>query len=81
MKRVAIISEYDPFHNGHKYQTDRLREMGAECIVSILGGTFSQRGNCHIADKYCRARAAIASGGVDLALELPYPYSCSAEDG
>ncbi len=78
MKRVAIVSEYDPFHNGHKYQTDKLREMGAECIVSVLGGTFSQRGNCHITDKYFRAEAAVLSGGCDIVLELPYPYSCSA---
>ena len=77
MKRAAIISEYDPFHNGHKYQTDRLREMGAECIVSVLGGTCSQRGGCHITDKYFRAEAAVVSGGCDLVLELPYPYSCS----
>ena len=80
MKRVAIVSEYDPFHNGHKYQTDMLRKMGAECIVSILGGTFSQRGNCHIADKYFRAEAAVTSGGCDLVLELPYPYSCSSAE-
>ncbi len=77
MKNVAVVSEYDPFHNGHKYQTDKLREMGAECIVSILGGTFSQRGNCHITDKYYRAESAVDSGGCDLVLELPYPYSCS----
>lgn len=80
MKRVAIISEYDPFHNGHKYQTDKVREMGAEGVVSILGGTFSQRGNCHITDKYFRAKAAVLSGGCDLVLELPYPYSCSGAE-
>lgn len=77
MKTVGIISEYDPFHNGHKYQTDVLRGMGAEAIVSVLGGSFSQRGNTHICDKYLRAEAAVLSGGPDLVLELPYPFSCS----
>ena len=80
MKNVAIISEHDPFHNGHKYQTDVLREMGAERIVSVLGGTFSQRGNCHITNKYFRAEAAVRTGGCDLVLELPYPYSCSSAE-
>ena len=77
MKTVGIISEYDPFHNGHKYQTDVLRGMGADAIVSVLGGSFSQRGNTHICDKYRRAEAAVLSGGPDLVLELPYPFSCS----
>ncbi|MBE6640503.1 MAG: nucleotidyltransferase family protein [Ruminococcaceae bacterium] len=80
MKTVGIISEYNPFHNGHKYQTDILREMGAERIVAVMGGTFSQRGSAHIIDKYSRAEIAVASGSCDCVLELPYPYSCTAAE-
>lgn len=80
MKTVGIISEYDPFHNGHKYQCDKLRELGAKTIVSIMGGSFSQRGSVHIIDKYKRAECAVLSGGADIVLELPYPYSASSAE-
>jgi len=80
MKNVAIIAEYDPFHNGHKYQTDKLRELGANSVISIMGGCFSQRGTAYIADKYIRAEAAISSHGPDAILELPYPYCCSGAE-
>ena len=45
MRVAGIIAEYDPFHNGHKYQCDKLRELGAKTVVSIMGGSFSQRGS------------------------------------
>lgn len=80
MKIVGIISEYDPFHNGHKYQCDKLREMGAEKVISIMGGIFSQRGSVYILDKYTRAECAVASGGADIVLELPYPFSASCAE-
>ena len=80
MKTVGIISEYDPFHNGHKYQCDELRRLGAETIISIMGGSFSQRGSVYILDKYTRAKCAVASGGADIVLELPYPFSASAAE-
>ena len=80
MKTVGIISEYDPFHNGHKYQCDELRRLGAETIISIMGGSLSQRGSVYILDKYTRAKCAVASGGADIVLELPYPFSASAAE-
>ncbi len=79
MKITAIVSEYNPFHNGHKYLADKARENGATHVASIMGGNFLQRGNCAIADKYARARAAVL-GGIDLVFELPQVYaSASAE--
>ena len=64
MKTVAIITEYNPFHNGHKYQIDTLRSMFEEelCIVAIMSGNFVQRGEMAIADKLIRARAAVDCG-------------------
>ena len=38
MKVVGIIAEYNPFHNGHKYQMDKIRkETGADYVVVAYG--------------------------------------------
>lgn len=75
---IAIIAEYNPFHNGHAYQIEQVRKAFGEeaCITVILGGIFSQRGAPYIAPPYVRAEAAIACGA-DLAVELPFPFSCA----
>ncbi len=76
MTTVGIISEYNPFHKGHAYQIERIRaELGGDTrIVAVMSGHFPQRGDVAIADKFTRAAAAVASG-VDLVLELPFPFS------
>ena len=81
MKVAAIISEYNPFHNGHKYQVDRIREMLGDdtIIIAIMSGNFTQRGEPAIADKTVRAKAAVECG-VNLVLELPFPYSMSSAE-
>ena len=79
MKIAGIVCEYNPFHNGHKYQIDTLRSSGAECIVCVMSGNYVQRGEPAMLDKYTRAEMAITCGA-DVVLELPFPYSClSAE--
>lgn len=72
----AIICEYNPFHYGHLHQIDKLRRDGAEFIVCIMSGDFTQRGDAAIMPKHERALSAIACGA-DLVLELPFPFSCA----
>ncbi len=81
MKTVAIISEYNPFHNGHLYQIEKVREhFGAEtAIIAIMSGNFTQRGDIAIMDKWARAESAVRCG-VNLVLELPFPYSMSSAE-
>ena len=81
MKVAAIIAEYNPFHNGHKYQVDKLRQMLGEetAVIAIMSGNFTQRGEPAITDKTIRARAAIECG-VNLVLELPFPFSMSSAE-
>ena len=76
VKTVGIIAEYNPFHAGHAYHIRKIREeFGRDTqIVAVMSGNFPQRGGIAIADKYTRAAAAVA-GGVDLVLELPFPFS------
>ena len=71
MKISAVVCEYNPFHNGHKFQLDIARaELQCDAIVGIMSGNFVQRGDAAIFPKEYRAAAAIASG-MDLVLELP----------
>lgn len=81
MKTVAIISEYNPFHNGHLYQLEKIREALGEDIsfIAIMSGNYTQRGELAIIDKWQRAKAAVDCG-VNLILELPFPYSCSSAE-
>lgn len=78
MKILAVICEYNPFHNGHEYQlrTERVRH-GADGVVCLMSGSFVQRGAPAMFDKWSRAKAAILSGA-DLVLELPVVYSAQS---
>ncbi len=79
-KTIGIICEYNPFHNGHKYQIDRIREeIDDATIVIIMSGSTVQRGEFSIFDKYTRARVALECGA-DAVFELPYPYSSSCAE-
>lgn len=80
MNVFSVISEFNPFHNGHKYLIDSMREQGATHITAIMSGNFTQRGEPAIIDKYSRAKAALENG-IDLVLLLPVTYStASAQD-
>ncbi len=79
MRACGVICEYNPFHNGHKYQLDRLkREFDA--VVCVMSGSFVQRGDVAVFDKWTRAKAALL-GGADLVIELPVRYSLSSAEG
>ncbi|MCR5757925.1 MAG: nucleotidyltransferase [Selenomonas sp.] len=80
MKITGIIAEYNPFHNGHLYQIRKCNEQGSDLIVAVISGSFTQRGEATVLDKWQRAAAAAASG-CDLVLELPFAFACrSAQD-
>lgn len=78
MKNIGIICEYNPFHNGHAYQLQAVRQVGR--AVCLMSGSFVQRGEPAIIDKYTRAKGAVLSGA-DLVLELPLPYAISSAEG
>ena len=82
MKTVGIISEYNPFHLGHKKQIDEIRRLyGPDCaVVCLMSGNFVQRGAPAIIDKSLRAKAALLCGA-DLVLELPVEYALSSAEG
>lgn len=80
MKITGIIAEYNPFHNGHRYQIQRAREItGADYIIVVMSGNFTQRGTPALMDKYSRAKMALM-GGADLVLELPVCYATGSAE-
>ncbi len=76
MKVSGIIAEYNPFHNGHRYQLNALRTMGATHIAVVMSGHFVQRGDLSICSKWARAEAALRNGA-DLVVELPSVFAMS----
>lgn len=80
MKTAAVICEYNPFHNGHKFQLEQTRKLGATHIVAVMSGNFTQRGDVAVFDKYIRTKTALENGA-DLVLELPVKYSLCAAEG
>ena len=80
MKTCGIIAEYNPFHNGHKFQIEETkRRFGATHIVAVMSGNFTQRGDVAIYDKYKRAEIALKNG-VDLVIELPVAYALASAE-
>ena len=80
MKITAIICEYNPLTNGHAEHLRRAREeTGADTILCVMSGSFTQRGDAAIADKYMRAEQAIYAGA-DIVVELPTVYAISPAD-
>mgnify|MGYP003293957522 CR=1 FL=1 len=79
LKTYGIVAEYNPFHNGHKYHIDMIRQSGGTHIVAVMSGNFVQRGDVAVLDKFTRARLAVENG-VDLVIELPTPYAVSTAE-
>ncbi len=80
MKVVGIIAEYNPFHNGHKYQIEELKKQtNADYVIAAMSGNFLQRGVPALCDKYSRTRMAL-SCGVDLVLELPSIWATASAE-
>lgn len=80
MKVAAIIAEYNPLHNGHEFQIKRARQLtGADFIIIVMSGDFTQRGVPAVIDKYQRTKMAL-NAGADLVIEMPLYYSCSSAE-
>lgn len=80
MKAAGIIAEYNPFHNGHKYHIEEVKKKtGADCIIVVMSGDFTQRGLPAIIDKYARAEMALANGA-DVVIELPHVYASGSAE-
>ena len=77
---LGIISEYNPFHNGHLHHLNESKRIShSDYSIAIMTGNFTQRGEPSIVDKWSKAKMAIESG-VDLVIELPTLYAISSAE-
>lgn len=79
MKTFAIISEYNPLHNGHIYHIQQTLLKKPDILACILSGNFTQRGDIAISNKHTRAKNAILAGA-DIVIELPSIYAVNCAE-
>lgn len=80
LKSVGIIAEYNPFHNGHKYQIDIAKQKtNTDLAIVIMSGNWVQRGQPAILDKWSRAQMALRNGA-DMVVELPIKAAVQPAD-
>lgn len=78
MKITGLITEYNPFHSGHLYHIKKAKEItGADYCAVLMSGSFVQRGEPAVFDKYTRTRMALLSGA-DLVFEMPAAFSTAS---
>lgn len=80
MNITGIITEYNPFHLGHKYHLEKSKkDTSSDGTICIMSGNFVQRGEPALLDKFNRAEIAVRNG-VDLVIELPLIFSVSSAE-
>ena len=76
----GIICEYNPFHNGHIYHLNKVKDLAKDdVIILVLSGNYTQRGDLSIIEKYDKAEIALKYG-VDLVIELPFSFATESSD-
>ena len=78
-KLAGIIAEYDPFHNGHAWQLQQAKALGARRVAVAMSCGLTQRGALPLLPESVRVQAALACGA-DLVFALPAPYACSGAE-
>ncbi len=80
MKKIGIICEYNPLHNGHLYHFNKIKEESkADIIICVMSSSFSSRGDLSLFDKFTKTKQAL-SLGIDLVVELPLIYTLERAD-
>lgn len=75
----GIVAEFNPFHNGHKYIVDSLKNGDENTVTAVMSESFVQRSECACASPYIRTQMALANG-VDLVLSLPVSYATASAE-
>lgn len=80
MEICGIVTEYNPFHNGHqRHIAESIQTANADCVIAVMSGNFVQRGEPAIIDKFARTKMALLNG-VDMVLELPVYYATAGAE-
>ena len=80
MEIIGIICEYNPFHNGHKYHIDKIKEMYPDSLIILaLNGYFLERGEVSILSKEDKTKIALENN-IDIVVELPFVFGSQSAD-
>ena len=80
MKVIGIIAEYNPFHNGHLYQINKIKELYPDSIIiAVVSSSFTQRGDISILNKWDKTNICL-DNNIDIVIELPFVFATQSSD-
>lgn len=80
MNIIGLIAEYNPFHNGHQYQINKIKEKYPDSIlIAVISSSYTQRGDISVLNKWEKTSIAL-DNQVDLVIELPFVYATQSSD-
>ena len=80
MDKIGIICEYNPFHNGHIYHIEKIKQMFPDSFITlVLSSNFTERGEFSYLTKWDKTRIALKYK-VDLVVELPFIFATQSAD-
>lgn len=80
MQIIGLITEYNPLHNGHLYQINKIKELYPDSLIVLcLGSYFTERGDIGILSKEDKVMISLEYG-IDLIVELPTIYTVQSAD-
>ena len=80
MNIIGLIAEYNPFHNGHQYQINKIKEKYPDSIlIAVISSSYTQRGDISVLNKWEKASIAL-DNQVDIVVELPFVYATQSSD-
>ena len=80
LKKIGIICEYNPFHNGHLYHINKIKEMFPDSIIIlVMSGNFTQLGEISLINKWDKTEIALTYG-VNVVVELPFVFATQSAD-
>ncbi len=80
MTTIGIICEFNPFHNGHSYFIQKIKEAYPDStIICVMSGNYVERGEVSIIDKWQKTNIALEND-IDLVVELPFVFASQSAD-
>lgn len=80
MEIIGVIAEYNPFHKGHLYHINNIKEMYPDSIIiAVISTHFTQRGIPSILNKWDKTKICL-DNNIDIVVELPFVFSSQGAD-
>lgn len=80
MKACGIIAEFNPFHDGHRYLLQQVRQKEPDAVIIVVLSTwFTSRGIPSVQTPEYKTKLALEAGA-DLVIALPCVYAMQSAD-